>query len=434
MKAPFSSYLNGIAPGLKELITLLRGQYDYVSVLSTDSDGFSVTISQRSRNVSHETIATERGTVVRVYKNGLYAESAFTGFDPAKAKETFESITRELDAQLRLLNANSVKAYETGILPDEARTVFAEKETGRLPKEENISALVDKLSAVSDQGMKDGADKGLSVIDFHVRASSTHVCKMFLTEKQDLRQSYVYSDGMAAALVAGQERAADSKGLDGLIAQQRPVVRGGGRCLGGHLRAGAREQVKRPVAHQIGPAAAEAGQDKPVAVDAGRHRRGGGGFGILGDGGAEIAVDVGKEGLQILRGAQIFRVGAKGACRHIRGLAALVAPAVKHRGHAALSRLQLQGGGAVQAGVALRQDLAGEKQVAAVAPGLVHRADAGVDKLDHSENLLIDFLPASRGREKEYTIILHFGAPQVNPHRPQGVFAAARRRRNNRCR
>ena len=71
MKAPFSSYLNGIAPGLKELITLLRGKYDYVSVLSTDSVGFTVSISQRAKSVSRKTLATERGTVVRVYKNGL---------------------------------------------------------------------------------------------------------------------------------------------------------------------------------------------------------------------------------------------------------------------------------------------------------------------------------------------------------------------------
>ncbi len=133
MKAPFSSYLNGIAPGLKELITLLRGKYDYVSVLSTDSVGFTVSISQRAKSVSRKTLATERGTVVRVYKNGLYAESAFTGFDPAGAAEAFKTISAELDAQLRLLNAAGIKAYETGVLPDEPRTVFVEMETGRLP-------------------------------------------------------------------------------------------------------------------------------------------------------------------------------------------------------------------------------------------------------------------------------------------------------------
>ena len=206
MKAPFSPYLARIAPGLKELIALLRKQYDYVSVLSTDSVGFQVSISQRAKSVSRNTLCTERGTVVRVYKNKLYAESAFTGFDPAKAAETCESIVRELDAQLDVLAAAGIKPYETGILPDGDRTVFAEMETGRLPEEEDISSLVERLSAVSGQGMEQGKARGLNLIDFMLRASCTHVCKMFLTERQDLRQSYVYSEGMAAALVAGEER------------------------------------------------------------------------------------------------------------------------------------------------------------------------------------------------------------------------------------
>ncbi len=206
MKAPFSAYLARIAPGLKELIALLRQRYDYVSVLSTDSVGFSVSISQRAKSVSRETIATERGTVVRVYRDGLYAESAFTGFDPAEAEKTCAAVCAELDAQLALLKECGVAPYETAALPDEPRTIFAEMETGRLPEKEDISSLVDRLSAVSGKGMEQGQERGLNLIDFMVRASSTHVCKLFLTEKQDLCQSYVFSEGMCAGLVAGEER------------------------------------------------------------------------------------------------------------------------------------------------------------------------------------------------------------------------------------
>jgi len=206
MKAPFSSYLAGIAPGLKELIVLLRNRYDYVSVLSTDTTGFQVAISQRSKSVTHETLCTERGTVVRVCRDGLYAESAFTGFDPAEAGKACAAICAELDDQLALLRECGEQPYETGLLPDEPRELFVEMETGKLPEEEDLSALVDRLSALSDKGMEQGKEQGLNLIDFMVRASSTHVCKMFLTANQDLRQSYVYSEGMAAGLVAGEER------------------------------------------------------------------------------------------------------------------------------------------------------------------------------------------------------------------------------------
>ena len=206
MNAPFSSYLAGIAPGLKKLAALLRQRYDYVSVLSTDSTGFQVTISQRAKAVTRDTLCTERGTVVRVCRGGLYAESAFTGFNPAETAEVCERICAELDSQLDLLSECGVRPYETAVLPDEPREIFAEMETGRMPESEDISALVDRLTAISDGGMEKGRQEGLNLIDFSVRASSTHICKMFLTEHQDLRQSYVYSEGMAMALVAGEDR------------------------------------------------------------------------------------------------------------------------------------------------------------------------------------------------------------------------------------
>ncbi|MER1993788.1 MAG: TldD/PmbA family protein, partial [Eubacteriales bacterium] len=206
MNAPFSPYLSRIAPGLKELIALLRQRYDYVSVLSTDTVGFQVAISQRAKSVTRNTLCTERGTVVRVYRDGLYAESAFTGFDPAEAESACSAICAELDEQLSLLRECGTKPYETGLLPDEPLEIFTEMETGRMPEDEDISALVDRLTAISDKGMEQGKARSLNLIDFNVRASSTHVCKMFLTEHRDLRQSYVYSEGMAAALVAGKEK------------------------------------------------------------------------------------------------------------------------------------------------------------------------------------------------------------------------------------
>ena len=206
MKAPFSPYLERMAPGLKKLILLLHEKYEYVSILSTDSMGFETSISQRSKSVSRETMTTERGTVVRVCRNGLYSEYAFTGFDPERVYDTFAEIDRELENQFRILEQTGIRPYETAALPDETRTVFTEMETGRLPEKEDLAELVRQLSAISDQGMKEGTEQGIHMIDCSTRASSTHISKMFLTEKQDLRQSYVYSEGMVAALVAGDDR------------------------------------------------------------------------------------------------------------------------------------------------------------------------------------------------------------------------------------
>ena len=196
VKAPFSPYLDAIAPGLKKLVALLGEDFDYVSVLSTDSTGFAARISQRAKSVDHSTMMTERGSVVRVRRGGLYSEYAFNRFDPERPELTAAEARRVLDEQIALLGETGSAIYDTAVLPDEPCTLRAEMETGQLPEEADLGALLDRLSEMSARG----AAASEQIVDCILRAQSTHVCKMFLTAKRDMRQSYVYSEGAAIAI------------------------------------------------------------------------------------------------------------------------------------------------------------------------------------------------------------------------------------------
>jgi len=202
INAPFSSYLKSCADGLRQLIGLLGRRYDYVSILSSDSTGFAVRVSQRAKSVSGRTMTTERGHVVRVRKDGLYGEYAFNRFDPSRPEDAFSEITAALDSQLELLSLTGTDVYETAVLPDDPQTLFVEMPAGRLPEEEDIPALIARLSEISDRGMAEGQD----LLDCRVAAQSTHICKMFQTAHRDLRQSYCYSEGGVTALAARGER------------------------------------------------------------------------------------------------------------------------------------------------------------------------------------------------------------------------------------
>ena len=191
MKAKFSSYLQDIAYGLKELISELAKSYDYVSILSSDSVGFNITVSQRVKSITGNTLMTERGNVLRVYKNGLYSEYSFNLFDPARAKETAAKAKKELDMQLSMLKATNTAIFSTDILRDDPLELFIEMDTKSLPENTNLSALIEKLQKFSDEGVALSDE----IIDCNLRAQSTHVCKMFLTPNKDLRQSYVISEG-----------------------------------------------------------------------------------------------------------------------------------------------------------------------------------------------------------------------------------------------
>ena len=188
MKAPFSPYLDRIVPGLKQLLILLSREYPYVSVLSTDSAGFAVRISQRSKSVSEKTMTTERGSVVRVWNVGP--------FDPDRPEETAQALLSSLRAQRDMLCAVSCPVYTTPPIPDEACQVRFEADTELLPENTDMEKLIGSLTEISDSGMK----KGSHMIDLSVSAQSTHISKLFLTANRDMRQSYVYSEGSVSAI------------------------------------------------------------------------------------------------------------------------------------------------------------------------------------------------------------------------------------------
>ena len=218
MKAPFSPYLDAIAPGMKTLVAALKGKYDYVSVLCTDSVGFAASISQRAKAVNHSTMMTERGNVIRVCRDGLYSEYAFNRFDPAAPEKTAAEAEQALEAQFALLKETASDVYRTAALPDEPCVLREEMETGTLPEETDLAALVEKLSAMSARGVAASE----FALDCRLSAQSTHVCKMFLTPNRDMRQSYVYSEGVILPIVAKDGHV--EYGYEGVSGREGPEI------------------------------------------------------------------------------------------------------------------------------------------------------------------------------------------------------------------
>ena len=218
MKAKFSEYLSSIAPGIKQLIAELGKSYDYVSVLSTDSVGFSMTASQRVKSISAKTLMVERGNVVRVYKDGLYSEYSFNLFDSENVAEKAGKIKEVLDKQLAVLKATQTEVYNTEKLSDEPQELFVEMETTDLPEEADLDALIRKFKEISDKG----AAISEEIIDCNVRGESTHVSKMFLTANKDLRQSYVQSTG--SVVMFGSRNGKTDNGYQAISDREGPAI------------------------------------------------------------------------------------------------------------------------------------------------------------------------------------------------------------------
>ena len=197
MKAEFSSYLNGIAPGLARLIALLD-DFDYASVLAADSVGFAVRVSQKNMSVENRTMTTERGIVIRLGKDGLYTEYALNRFDPEHPEETAAAARRAREAQIAVLRAAGAEIYETGILADEPLTIDAAYDTEETPEGTDQEALLAALRRISDEGMS----LSENLVDVRLTAQTTHISKIFLTKNRNLRQTYVYSEAMVMPIAA----------------------------------------------------------------------------------------------------------------------------------------------------------------------------------------------------------------------------------------
>ena len=195
MEARFSGYLSGIKGSLKKLIALLSEDFDYVSVLATDSVGIRVIISQKNKSVSDSNMTTERGVCVRVRRDGLYSECAFNISPDDDTEALYTGIKQELEAQLELIKLTGTKVYETGVLPDEPLELFVEMEAEKLPEYVDMDELIAFMTGISDRGMEIIP----KVLDTQVSANSTHISKLFLSKNRDLSQSYVYTEGTVVA-------------------------------------------------------------------------------------------------------------------------------------------------------------------------------------------------------------------------------------------
>ena len=196
MKASFSNYLNNISSALKQLVNILKKDYDYVSVLATDSKGLLLQISRHSKTVTNDTMTSERGNVVRVYKDGLYSEYAFNEIDINNVEALAKDIKKQLDKQLNILKETNTKVFDTDILDDEELELLSESECEILPEEANVEELVKEIMLVQE----DAFSKHDKLIECMISGQSTHVNKMFISEKRFLRQSYVYSEATLGLL------------------------------------------------------------------------------------------------------------------------------------------------------------------------------------------------------------------------------------------
>ncbi len=184
MKTVGSEFLTRSKPYVRKLIELLSTQYQYVSVLGTDTRGKVYRVAKTGTEVNDVMLA-ERGFVVRVHNGVNYSEYSFNEIDESKLDSIVSDIKNKLH---KVSDEISVNAYALTCEEEITKHFFSESEIDP----ENISSeeIIKDLTALKDMGCSLSEE----VVNFRAGFSCTHVSKIFLSTKKDLEQSYTISE------------------------------------------------------------------------------------------------------------------------------------------------------------------------------------------------------------------------------------------------
>lgn len=200
MKVSFSKFLESKEPLVKKLVQLLSEDYDYVSVLSSDTENKSYDVSEKSTSISNS-MWEERGFVVRVYNKNLYTEYSFNNLKDENLNQLVEEIKDEVENTPDLLK-KQVNICDYPLITEEKIEDEFYGDIVSHPKEISSKEIINRLNRIKDKGM----NLSKKLIDLRVRYEWAHVSKMFISSKKSLKQSYVWSQGYIIPIMKNEEK------------------------------------------------------------------------------------------------------------------------------------------------------------------------------------------------------------------------------------
>ncbi len=186
MKTLKSEFLSGSKPLLRSLIELLSPDYEYVSILGTDTRVKNFVVSNKSTEINDSMFA-ERGFVLRIHNGVNYSEYSFNEISESKIPDIIAAVRSQLHKLSPEFSANSYAMIEEEEI---TKQFFSEYEIN--PEEVSPETIVHALTEIKD------AACALSehIVNFRAAYNYYHVSKIFLSGKKDLEQSYTNSEAM----------------------------------------------------------------------------------------------------------------------------------------------------------------------------------------------------------------------------------------------
>ena len=186
MKVQLSPYLSEQKSTLKKLIEILSTKYQYVSILGCDSKGKNYSVTKSTISVN-DSSWSERGFVLRVYNGIGYSEFSFNELPKDNITEFASYLSTQLDSYQTSLSKSDFKKYPIVVEEEIIDSFYGEVDI--LPESVTSKVIIEKLTDIMEKGDKVSE----FIIDYRVRFEIVHISKLFLSNKKELEQAYIWS-------------------------------------------------------------------------------------------------------------------------------------------------------------------------------------------------------------------------------------------------
>lgn len=196
MKVVNSEFLTNSKLLIGKLISMLSEDYEYVSVLGTDTKGKSFRVSKTGVEVN-DSMLVERGFVIRIHNGVNYSEYSFNEISEAK----LDNIAKDIKAKVNKVSKNvAVNSYEV-IEEDEIKDSFF-GEIKINPDEVGSDVIIKSLTEIKDAAL----DLSDLIVNVNVIYNTYHISKLYMSSKKELEQSYVLGEGYIFSIARREEK------------------------------------------------------------------------------------------------------------------------------------------------------------------------------------------------------------------------------------
>lgn len=191
--------IDRLKPALKELISSLRRDYAYASVLAVADDSRSWRIGKSGTSIGMSGMGGGDGFVVRVFDVKGVAEYSFNDFSAERIPEIKAALAE------RLTMPENATLLNTPLLMDEPCTLKEASPCLINPRSTGDEAILAKLNAVREKGLS--CDE--RILDVILSASYRSCRKLFLSENRDLDQTVTWMTASVVVLASRGEEIKD---------------------------------------------------------------------------------------------------------------------------------------------------------------------------------------------------------------------------------